>query len=414
MIDVIAPFLPDSIKNRAERAAFVLLAGAAALPMLSIAAAQLVLGGAAAFALRYWKEWRPQTTRTPHFVLPLGLFFGWTVPAIVFSPDPRHGAGLLRKFLLFSILFLVPMIFKGKGRILWVYRAVFFIAAISSAVGVFQYIQNPHRDFLHRISGFMSQWMTFSGSLMLVLVALSAYVMCIGLGKSAWTLPLGILIIAALALSLTRNAWMGAIAGLFVVLLAVRPRAIAGLVVILALLLLVSPGKIQDRLRSGFNPSDDNTRNRIELFETSLRLIKAHPWLGVGGNVAREALKFRGTAEFPDWLYQHMHNNILQIAAERGLPGLAFWLWFIAALVADSWKLRAGGARDFKDGRGRPGPNEKLFVAAAALGCCAALLVAGMAEYNFGDSEVLMLFLFIMSAPGAILADSPNPLEERV
>ena len=28
-------------------------------------------------------------------------------------------------------------------------------------------------------------------------------------------------------------------------------------------------------------------------------------------------------------------------------------------------------------------------------------MVAGMFEYNFGDSEVLTLFLFIMSAPNA-------------
>ena len=36
-----------------------------------------------------------------------------------------------------------------------------------------------------------------------------------------------------------------------------------------------------------------------------------------------------------------------------------------------------------------------------ALGSWAALMVAGLFEYNFGDSEVLTLFLFIMSAPYA-------------
>jgi hypothetical protein len=34
-------------------------------------------------------------------------------------------------------------------------------------------------------------------------------------------------------------------------------------------------------------------------------------------------------------------------------------------------------------------------------------MVAGMFEYNFGDSEVLMLFLFIMSAPYAFQESRP-------
>jgi hypothetical protein len=43
-------------------------------------------------------------------------------------------------------------------------------------------------------------------------------------------------------------------------------------------------------------------------------------------------------------------------------------------------------------------------------------MVAGMAEYNFGDSEVLTLFLFIMSAPyvfTAPRASVPHPAPEE-
>ena len=41
------------------------------------------------------------------------------------------------------------------------------------------------------------------------------------------------------------------------------------------------------------------------------------------------------------------------------------------------------------------------FLAATALGCVVAMLAAGMAEYNFGDSEFLMLFLVLMTLPYA-------------
>jgi hypothetical protein len=40
------------------------------------------------------------------------------------------------------------------------------------------------------------------------------------------------------------------------------------------------------------------------------------------------------------------------------------------------------------------------------LGCIVAMFAAGMAEYNFGDSEFLMLFLTLVTLPYAAL---PQP-----
>ena len=78
----------------------------------------------------------------------------------------------------------------------------------------------------------------------------------------------------------------------------------------------------------------------------------------------------------------------LQIAAERGLPALAIWLWFIVTLLA---RLRPA-TRDDGDAR---------RCATAALAVVVAMLAAGMFEYNFGDSEFLMLFLVLVTLPYA-------------
>ena len=48
--------------------------------------------------------------------------------------------------------------------------------------------------------------------------------------------------------------------------------------------------------------------------------------------------------------------------------------------------------RRFKDGTDR-------FLPAAALAATIAMLAAGLFEYNFGDSEFLMLFLMIVTLP---------------
>ena len=78
----------------------------------------------------------------------------------------------------------------------------------------------------------------------------------------------------------------------------------------------------------------------------------------------------------------------MQIAAERGLPALGVWLWFIGALVAGALPAvpRSGGDRVL------PPP---------ALAAIVAMLAAGMFEYNFGDSEFLMLFLVLVTLPFA-------------
>jgi O-antigen ligase len=301
---------------------------------------------------------------------------------------------------------LVPAIVRGPKAIAWIYRAIFFFALCSSLRGIEQFIFDSNKDLLHRITGFMSHWMTFSGLLMLVLVALYAYALCYGWRNHKWILPLAIFFIVPLILSLTRNAWLGTMAGISVVLALLRPRAIAGLALVLAAAIIFSPSGIRQRVRTGLDPNDPNTRNRIELFETAVRLIRDNPWVGVGQtSVKAVALRYRGSFEYPDWMYQHMHNNFLQIAAERGIPGLVLWLWFMSRLAWDAWKVyRAAGRNALKNGE--PSEKEALMASTAALGACAALITAGMFEYNFGDSEILTLFLFMMSAPYVYLNDS--------
>ena len=88
----------------------------------------------------------------------------------------------------------------------------------------------------------------------------------------------------------------------------------------------------------------------------------------------------------------HLHNVPMQIAAERGLPALAAWLCSSIAAV------------DARSGCSRRQPRSLL--AATALAAIAGMLAAGMFEYNFGDSEFLMLFLVLVTLPFA--AERPD------
>ncbi|MCA1648833.1 MAG: hypothetical protein LC753_00700 [Acidobacteria bacterium] len=98
-------------------------------------------------------------------------------------------------------------------------------------------------------------------------------------------------------------------------------------------------------------------------------------------------------------LNPHLHNVPLQIAAERGLPALAIWFWFIGTLVVDFLRKRRVSAL----------PS----LPTAALACVTAMFTAGMFEYNFGDSEFLMLFLVLMTLPYAADRQPAATLERQ-
>ena len=382
---------PSSLTSWTQRLSLLLLAGSVSLALVSIAASQILLAAALAAALMQWSNGRERLRLPAALLAAVAALFVWTLAAMIASSGSLHD-GFVRKFFLFSILLIVPILASANDRLAWIYSAVFVLAGFSAVAGLVQFGINPHRDALNRIKGFMSIWMTYSGLLMIVLVALAAYAMAIGWKKHRWVVPLAVVLIAALHLSQTRSTEFGACAGIAIILLLKRPRWLLGLLIFVLALYLVSPSGIQQRLRSAWNLQDDNTRNRIEIYGTAVRLIEAHPWMGVGQKVSRVALQYRGTQEFPDYMYVHMHNNFLQIAAERGIPGLILWMWFMFQLVCQGFRVfRSSG-----------GAGPAAFIALAAIGGWFALLAAGMFEYNFGDSEVLTLFLFVMSAPYAV------------
>ncbi len=83
----------------------------------------------------------------------------------------------------------------------------------------------------------------------------------------------------------------------------------------------------------------------------------------------------------------HLHNNLLQIAAERGIPAAAFWLAFLVLAFLSALKI-------FRRGD----PWLKAW-AGASLAALAGLFTAGFFEYNFGDSEITVLFLLLLAIP---------------
>jgi O-antigen ligase len=237
---------------------------------------------------------------------------------------------------------------------------------------------------LARITGFMGHWMTFSGEQLLVWCA--AIPAMVALGRR-WLFPLG-MVGMALVLSFTRSVWLGAIGGFLTVALLLPRKMLVGVVLPVGLVALAASGLIYHRLSMSFEGNFAPDSSRLAMVFTGFEMIQDHPIFGVGPErIGAEFPRYYPGNDLSRFYYGHLHNNILQIAAERGLLCLAAFFWFI-------FEIYAGLARMLTTAS-----DEIRWTVLSAIGAITGFLIAGLFEYNFGDSEVLMLFLFIVSLP---------------
>jgi O-antigen ligase len=190
----------------------------------------------------------------------------------------------------------------------------------------------------------------------------------------------------ALILSLTRNAWVGTLAGLVTLAFLRAPRTLWLLPVGAAALLAVGPARVLDRL----TVTDASSRDRYYMWQAGIDMIRDKPVFGQGPRMIQAVYPAYRWPEAPNPMTPHLHNNALQIAAERGIPCLVWWLWLVAAVLGDAWR------------EARRGSFGAGWVAPAAFALVVAVLVAGLFEYNFGDSEILMFLLLVSSLPYAL------------
>src|SRR5206468_4488669 len=121
-------------------------------------------------------------------------------------------------------------------------------------------------------------------------------------------------------------------------------RLVAVVPVAAALFLAFAPAQIADRLYSTFRLSDPSNIDRVAMIRSGLHIIKDDPLTGVGPDMVIQVYPHYRDPAAVKQLNPHLHNVPLQIAAERGLPALAVWLWFIYALIADFVRRRKTSA----------------------------------------------------------------------
>jgi len=321
----------------------------------------------------------------PSFFRPLVVYAIFTLVATAFSVDPLVSFVDDKQLVLFLIVPAVHEIARGQ-RARTVVGVIITVGAASAAYGIIQYGILHYNNLGQRPQGAMGHYMTYSGLLMMVATAATARLLFEKRDR-AWPALVMPALLVALALTFTRSAWVGASVGIAALFLMKDFRLIGALPVLLAIGIALAPPQVTQRFYSMFDLRDPTSRDRVAMMREGLRMIAADPLTGMGPNmVEREYVRFRDP-EAVERVNPHLHNVPMQIAAERGLPAVAAWLWFVGSAAVGLRALLRGGRHP--------------FLAACGLGAIAAMLAAGMFEHNFGDSEFLMLFLVLVTLPYA-------------
>jgi hypothetical protein len=246
-----------------------------------------------------------------------------------------------------------------------------------------------------RASGFYGNFVTYAEVLQLI-IALTMGLFVSLPGKRSWA---GALLLSALAgfglallLTVTRASWLGCLVStLVILLLGVRRRTIIFIGLISIPFILGGLFVLQQKRNVAFiDQADQSTTWRATVWREGAKLLVSKPrhlLVGIGMDSIKKHWREWGMFENGRIPWGHMHSNLLQIALERGVPALILWLALLFVYARTLWRtLRSGSKLEWIE-RG---------ILMGALGGLAGFFTSGVVHYNWGDSEVVMIFYMIM------------------
>jgi putative inorganic carbon (hco3(-)) transporter len=313
-----------------------------------------------------------------------------TVSALT-SAHRIHAAGEAMLWFKMLIFPAAIVLYREVPRLRWWgIRAHAFFAFGIAIWGLVEFVFFDRRDIEHRINGPSSHVMTFSGLLLpvsLLLLFLWRH------ERKWWQLTAGAVGTATLLLTFTRSTWLGWTVAAAAVLLVSRPRVVLYATPVLMLFITLMPLPLFSRLISTFDIEQSSNFDRIRMIQAGVEMIRDHPLLGVGPANVKEAHALYRQHDAPRSRPAHLHNNVIQLWAERGILALVAYVLLLALFFREC-------------ARGWRGPRRAWAEGGAAVAI--SLTVAGLFEFNFGDTEVFYMLLNLFALVVVSLEGPPE------
>ena len=335
--------------------------------------------------------------RRRRLLYPLAAYALCFAVSAVFSYDPATSLAKLSELHSVLTLPLALVLVHGERQVRLVTSAVIGISAVLAVYGLAQFVFTDYGPLHQRIPGPFSHNMTFSGVLLLGLALIAGRVA----SSHGWRRQVNWFVLAvvsaALVLTLTRSAWLGAFAVATAAFALQRRRVLAGygaaLVLAAVSLAAVAPTlwpTYWQRATSMIDVRNPSNYDRLCMLWAGGQMIADRPLTGIGPGMVREWYPVYRHPTAGRAREKHLHNTFVHMAASRGIPSLLCYLWLMGAAAALAITRYRGEG-------GRAGPRADLYL--GVLFALLALNVAGLFEANWRDTEIQRWVLFLLALP---------------
>lgn len=330
-------------------------------------------------------------------------FLAWIAAVllmVLFARYPESALGSAKRVLLIAMVYIVAAALGDEQKLRRFLMYLAIVAGAYSLLGIAAF-------FIAKLDrlGFFQHYMTAGGlRMMLVLLFLPLLLdRATPRGERYVYAATVLLTLVALMLTQTRSSWLGFAAGA-VLLGVLRYRLLLGALLALGVLfMLLAPARFTDRVTHMFQfgapaPADtlratspvsaedaqraevlaNSNRSRLRMVETGWRMFLDHPLFGLGdGEMHRMYREYVPDATKDEG--GHLHNSYVHLLATHGIVGFAAMMALLGAYALLLW-------RGFRRGTGIG-----ALVALGAFATLLGVLVNGIAEYNLGDHEIMLM-----------------------
>jgi O-antigen ligase len=351
--------------------------------MLSIASTQFFLACMIIYSAYrvYKKQYAWSEFPYWHYFIPLIIL---TMVSVFLGVDPKKSVKELVNWWLFFYFITMFLLAQKKDILPTIAFYTIVGGDIAALYGVYQFLFTD----IGRSEGFFAHALTYGNTLSMVLCMIIARLVTRSYRhrpEQVFYAVSGVLIMAALFASAAKGPMLATLVTLFVMLIIYnRVKGLIAGMVMLAMFLasIVFIPAVGNRyveiVDNSWKNEETSTGVRVRLWKVSLEIIRDYPYFGIGERNFRNV----ATQKIGHSLHvmSHAHNAFLHFALSHGLIAFSVLVALIVKLLYDTL----------------PGALRREPIAYTAVSVLMVFLLEGLTEHTIGDSEVAMLFYFLM------------------